>query len=166
MKTGFVILVLIVGLLGVLFVSSQVFGVPNDHNSYGYELGCAQNKDHRVHECEYKEGRFGSYGHMHMGMERDECWEGFESEEEKLSGVLRVSDSKFSLKTADGKEVTLILKGMWKIGEELLEWHQLPLTDGMQVDVLGHHTEKGTFIADEIVLGDGTVITRFHCREG
>lgn len=166
MKTGFVILLLIVGLLGVLFINSQVFGAPNNHNSHKYGLECTQNKYHRVHECEHEEDRFGGHGHMYMGMKGDRCWEGFKSEEEKLSGQLRVNGSQFILKTADGNEVTLILKGLWEFEEELLEWHQLPLTDGIQVDVLGHHKEKGTFIADEIVLEDGTVITRFHCWEG
>ncbi len=118
---------------------------------------------HRKHECMHEEKITGKRDHPG---EEIGCWEDLELKREKLSGTLHVSYDHAGLKTSEGEEITLILRGMWEVDEELLEWYELPLKDGIKAEITGLYIDKGTFIVDEIILEDGTVITRYRCKEG
>jgi len=73
-----------------------------------------------------------------------------------VSGLLLV-DEDYLLKLENGTAIPLIIKGNWKVGDRIIRWQDLPIEEGMRIEVVGHYKhEEERLKVEEIRLEDGT----------
>lgn len=149
MRAGYFVLDLAAAMIGLILMNSIAISV-NHRCKGGKERG---------HECEsMNEGK----DHEHKGG----CVGNKKHQEVKVSGMLLIEENGYSLRLDSGTMIFLLIRGKWVVGDRTMGWHDLPLDEGMRIEVIGHNCREmeRELKVEEIELEDGTLLR--HCKEG